>query len=44
MTTSKLIRAVAKQVGGMETLKEIAADVCRHGANQKNETTIYLQP
>ena len=34
MTTSKLIRAVAKQVGGMETLKEIAADVCSHGANQ----------
>ena len=41
MTTSKLIRAVAKQVGGSKRLKEIAADVCRHGADEGFNGFIY---
>jgi hypothetical protein len=41
MTISKLTRAVAKQVGGMETLKNIAADVCNHGADAGFNGFIY---
>jgi hypothetical protein len=36
-----LTRAVAKQCGGFENLKEIAADVCNHGASSGFGGFIY---
>jgi hypothetical protein len=41
MTTTKLTRAVAKQIGGMDSLKEIAQDVCNHGADVGFHGFIY---